>query len=214
MSIKTHLAWSPGLTPTQPQKTDTVIAERLLFFFFCCAMEIIVFTNGRRKSEAWRRCGVRSEVTAGGVNLLRGEFLWNLVKLCFLPWLKRPTPADCYHSNLRNVFLLCKNLSFQFPGTPVGLFTANERAKRRWGSYRVLCGKSTGITGIWPHSQLNYICLTSSAWLHRTGHMGITAASSESKLNLVHFNIMSKEGRLYLGMIAQLNCVSEGFCIK
>lgn len=44
--------------------------------------------------------------------------------------------------------------------------------------------------------------------------MGITAASTEPKLNLVHYNIMSEEGKLYLGMIAQLNCVSEGFCIK
>lgn len=68
--------------------------------------------------------------------------------------------------------------------------------------------------GIWPHFQLNYICLTSSTWIHRTGHMGITAASSEPELNLVHYNIMSKEEKLYLAMIAQLNCVSEGFCIN
>lgn len=96
----------------------------------------------------------------------------------------------------------------------VCLLLTNEREKRRWRSYRVLCGKSTGIPSIWPHFQLNYICLTSSTWIHRTGHMGIAAASSEAKLNLVHYNIMSKEKKLYLGMIAQLNWVLEGFCLK
>lgn len=44
--------------------------------------------------------------------------------------------------------------------------------------------------------------------------MGATAASRESKLNLAHYNIVSEEGKLDLDMIAQLNCVPEGFCIK
>lgn len=44
--------------------------------------------------------------------------------------------------------------------------------------------------------------------------MGFTAASNELEPNLVHYNIMSKEEKLYLGMIAKLNCVSEGLCVK
>lgn len=48
MSIKAHLAQSPEFTPTQPQKTDAVFAKGLLLF---CGAEIIVFTNGRQKSE-------------------------------------------------------------------------------------------------------------------------------------------------------------------
>lgn len=63
------------------------------------------------------------------------------------------------------------------------------------GSYWVLC---VGITSIWPHFQLNYICLTSSTWIHRTGHMGSTATGSEPKLNLLHYNIMSKEEKSFI----------------
>lgn len=70
--------------------------------------------RGQIGNDSWR-----SEFVEGG-------FVWNLVKFSFLLWLKRPTLVDCYHSKLKNGFLICKNLCFQFPGTPVGLFIAHK----------------------------------------------------------------------------------------
>lgn len=185
--LKSHL------TPTRRQKTETAVAERLLFF---CATEIIVFTNGRQK--------LRLEGDAGS------DWKWQLEEwICwgenfsgtwrnsvFCGDSKGRLQQAVIVSSPERVFCFARICASSFlEHLLVCLLLMNDRAERRWRSYWVLC---VSITSIWPHFQLNYICLTSSAWIHRTGHMGSTATGSEPKLHLLHYNIMSKEEKSFI----------------
>lgn len=69
MSIKAHLAQSRAFTPTQPRKTDAVIAKGLL-----CSWEIIVFTKKTSEIGDLMETRVRSETTTVGVDVLKGDF--------------------------------------------------------------------------------------------------------------------------------------------
>lgn len=113
-------------------------------------------TWGQIGNDSWRREFVEGRISS--------------VKLGSLPWLRRPTSARRYHSKLCNGFLLCKNLCFQVPGTPVGLFIAHK-----WESI-VEVGKLSG-----------------SLWKEHRYHQHMAALSTE--LHLSNFiNKDSQEG--------------------